>query len=725
MKLKKWRPMKTQKVKLGGKLNKPNFGKLKSLFVKKGKQGSSATQSGSKLNFKNWRIRNKVLIGFIVIIVALMYTTFTSYNFIRNITETYLPVIEAHSRIGNSVLSLNAIQRDFILIDRTNEDFFRAASTATEGQSVNTPRTEAFVAEYAVLMDTIDSLKSQKIINEDAYVLAQLETLEQKVSEYGNTFGEMYYNIQKRGYDRYGLVGEIDSLKRQLKSKLALMPRDSNLDAALANLDLAHLNYLYTQEARYQKMIGDQLGYPNTQVALGDFSEAFKTEYREISDGYVQTFLALVELDDVIGRNESEGLFQALTDLGREVDEITVTIGETIKDKMTKEISGLVGQLLLIVAVIVVLAMGFAVLLSNLISKPITNVNVMLKDISEGEGDLTKQLHIDTKEEVGTLATLFNQFVTKIKLVVAKVKESAQTLSSYTEEIHDAIEQANESIEQVNYEVQTMVDGLQNSASVVEQTTASIQELSSSAQMISKESTAVSEDSVQMLNASKQGAEKLGQVVQSIEQVKISSESMASVIDALKLSSDEIVGIVNMINAIADQTSLLALNASIEAARAGEHGRGFSVVAEEVRKLAEQSKQSAFKINDIISTISTDIKGAGETMTKEQILVQKSVSQAHETNANFGQILTLIEAITGKITRISEGAHQQSMISEEMAKAIDELSHVMQGNVVSSERIGSNIENQVATFEEIAASITELKNMALVLETETNRFKVE
>jgi methyl-accepting chemotaxis protein len=96
----------------------------------------------------------------------------------------------------------------------------------------------------------------------------------------------------------------------------------------------------------------------------------------------------------------------------------------------------------------------------------------------------------------------------------------------------------------------------------------------------------------------------------------------------------------------------------------------------------------------------------------------------HETNQSFNQILKLIEAIDQKLSNISRGAGQQSQISEEMARAVDELSNIMQDNVSSSERIGASIENQVATFEEIAASISELKNMATILETETNRFKV-
>lgn len=713
------------KLKKGKRERKPKKNREKKRFhLKKTTFKRNTDSSGMKFEFKNWKIRNKIFIGFIVIILSLIFITATAYNFIGRIVKDYIPIIEAQTVIASSVQEMNVTQRDFVIIDRSNEEFFKAAQTLQEGQLSPTERSLEFGEHYNNVLKTIDELRKTSLIKNDEDLIDQLYKLEGKLSVYRQTFNEMHLNIQKRGFGEYGLIGEIETLRKLLKNKLVSLPQDENLVKALANLDIAHINYLYTQEARYQKQIADRLGYPNTQVALGDYTQKFKDEYREIATGYTDRFLELVEIDNVIGRNESEGLFAKIGTLSAEATDMADIFNDSIKQRLEDQIAGTMMMLLLTVAIITLVAIGFAVILSNIISKPLTNVNKMLSGISDGEGDLTKELKINTREEIGTLAKLFNQFVMKIRNVVIQVKASAASLTNYTDEIHEAIEQANESIEQVNFEVRNMVDGLQNSASVVEQTTAGIQELSSSAQMISKEADAVASDSKQVLSASKNGVEKLSKVVNSIEQVKNSTESMAGVIGALKLSSEEIVGIVNMINAIAEQTSLLALNASIEAARAGEHGRGFSVVAEEVRKLAEQSKGSAFKINDIIDQISKDIKGASETMIKEQTLVDISVSEANDTSVSFNQILSLIEAIAVKMTNISHGAQQQSMISEEMAKAIDELSHVMQGNVASSERIGESVESQVATFEEIAASITELKNMAGLLETETNRFKV-
>ena len=692
--------------------------------IKKDSHRIKKKSRGLDLGFKHWKIRNKVFFGFIVIILALVYVTFSSYQFIGVIANTFIPVIETQSQLSATVQSMNATQRDFFLIDRTNEAFFKEASKLPEGELAQTERTLAFSDFYESAIANLETLKSADFIKSNQGLMSQLSALEAELNNYKTQFHSMHASVQKRGYDAFGVVGKIDTIKRQLKTKLAAMPQDSNLDKAIANLDIAHVNYLYTQAPKYLDQIKDQLGYPNTQVMLGDFTDSYKADYKAISDGYVAAFAELVALDDEIGRSATEGYFGAISASSQQVEALSTEFNQAVKDDLNDEIGKLIGSLLLIVGAIIIAMLGFAFILATLISKPINNVNLMLKDISEGEGDLTKRLEIQTREEMGTMAGLFNQFASKIRDVVAQVKTSAGSLTNYTDEIHDAIEQANDSIEQINVEVQSMIDGLQNNASVVEQTTASIQELSSSAQMISKEADLVVGDSNEVLRASKQGVDKLNRVVESVEQVKLSSESMYQVIETLKQSSDEIVGIVNLINAIADQTSLLALNASIEAARAGEHGRGFSVVAEEVRKLAEQSKTSAFQINGIIEQISNDIHGAGQTMSKERLLVERSVKEAHETHGNFNQILTLIEGINLKITNISQGAGQQSQISEEMAKAIDELSDIMQGNVASSERIGSNIENQVATFEEIAASISELKNMATILESETNRFKV-
>jgi len=235
--------------------------------VSKGRTVKLSNKKGVKkekkpFGFKHFKIRNKVLIGFMLIIVAMIYVTFSSYNFVNLIVNTYIPVIEAQNQLGTRVQAMNSTQRDFLLVDRTNEDFYKAASELGEGEFSQTDRTLAFQTQYEMAHANIDTLMEAGLIKNDPALIEQISQLKQEMTLYKQNFDGMHLGIQKRGYDRYGIVGKIDTVKKQLKTKLAAMPQDSNLDKAIANLDMAHVNYLYTQAPRFLDQIKDQLGYP-------------------------------------------------------------------------------------------------------------------------------------------------------------------------------------------------------------------------------------------------------------------------------------------------------------------------------------------------------------------------------------------------------------------------------------------------------------------------------
>ncbi|MCK8059617.1 MULTISPECIES: methyl-accepting chemotaxis protein [unclassified Fusibacter] len=680
---------------------------------------------GSSLSFKNWKIGTKIIVAFILVLIAVIYIVLRGYTLISSIKDDDIPLIQSQMQLNQIVKDMNSTQKDFLLVDSKNPQFFKDDTNNDDFTLNSTPRTIQFYALLEQANKKFEIMLGTDLVKRNLSIKDKIKDVQRNLDDYNYYFDQMHFNTQLKGFGDAGLIGDTTKLKNDLKSKLIVFSSDQAVQKMLSEVDSAYVNYLYTMDIQYFNQIKGVFTTLNQKVIQSDKPDSFKDGYSEMNSEFITSFEALIALNDKIGKTDSEGIYG---DMNAALNRVLVSseeLNQLFEEKIMGQISSMVTSVAIIVGIMLVIVIIFAIIISRIISQPVKNLNVMLKDISEGEGDLTKMLEVKTKEELGLLATLFNNFVTKIRDVVIKVKSSVTTLTTYTEEIYGAIEQANDSIENMNIEVQAMVDGLQNNASVVQETTASIQELSSSAAMIAKEAHAVANDSTEVLEASKQGAQKLNHVVKSIEQVKESSESMANVISTLKLSSQEIVGIVSIINAIAEQTSLLALNASIEAARAGEHGRGFSVVAEEVRKLAEQSKGSAFEINGIIKQISKDIDGANETMITEQTYVTESVKQVYETNMSFTQILELIQAIDDKLNTISDGATQQSEISDDMAKAIDELSDIMQTNATSAERIGESVEMQVATFEEIGASISELKTMAQILETETNRFKVD
>lgn len=370
------------------------------------------------------------------------------------------------------------------------------------------------------------------------------------------------------------------------------------------------------------------------------------------------------------------------------------------------------------------LSITIGIFIVRIISKPIIETTLLLKDISEGNGDLTKRLKVQSKDEIGQLSEYFNLFVDKIQHLVSQVKDNANLLVQSTGEIDLIMEQSNKCMEEIGQGISNVADSSQNNASVVEETTSSIEEVANSTEVISQETENIFKGNKQILDFTNLGAKNILEVVQANDSVKKATKEVYNSIGELKKSSDRVGEIVTIITNISEQTNLLALNAAIEAARAGEQGKGFAVVAEEVRKLAEESKESAEEISSVMYEIQSKADNANLAITEGQQLVEVSVEKVNDTNEQFKEIMQAIERITEKIEMVAASSKHQMEITEEMTKAMDSISTTTQDNASSVQQINEIIEEQVSSIEEVGASIEELKNVAFDLKDKTDIFKV-
>lgn len=394
-------------------------------------------------------------------------------------------------------------------------------------------------------------------------------------------------------------------------------------------------------------------------------------------------------------------------------------------NKILEDVNRVVMYSIIIGILSLILILIMLLIITNNTIGPINKTKDMLKDIAEGEGDLNKRLELNTNDEIGEFSKYFNLFVEKISELVTQVKNNADLLAESSSQISMAINQANKGMDEMASGISNVSDSVQNNASVIEETSTSIEEMANNAEVIFIESEEAFRGSKNILDSANIGAQNINEVVEANNSVQKSTEEVYKSIKELKVSSEHIGEIVSIINGIAEQTNLLALNAAIEAARAGEQGKGFAIVADEVRKLADESKEATSKITTLISEIKVKADNADLAITKGQNLVNISAEKSRDTNEKFNNILDFIEKVTKKIGVMSSSAKQQSQITEEMAKAMDEIAVTTQENVGLVQQINSVIEEEVSSFEEIEASLEEQNNMTSALKENTDKFKVE
>ncbi|GAA4719560.1 methyl-accepting chemotaxis protein [Brevibacillus fulvus] len=356
------------------------------------------------------------------------------------------------------------------------------------------------------------------------------------------------------------------------------------------------------------------------------------------------------------------------------------------------------------------------------IVRPLKTMTEASQKISEG--NLTEQIDLKRKDELGTLAASFNEMAASLRTVLVKVGENAMQLSASAEELLASAEQSSKSSELVAHSVQEVAAGTDNQLTHVEQTNQSMQAMAEQIQEIASNADQVSVSATEATSKSAEGNKSIQQAVSQMNSISNRVGQLGNDVKSLGDRSAQIGNIIDVITDISAQTNLLALNAAIEAARAGEHGRGFAVVADEVRKLAEQSAQSAQQIAQLILGIQEDTNATIETMHSVTQEVNDGRSAVNLAGTLFEQIEQAIERAATQIRQVSAAAQQIASRTQEVAEAMDNVSAISEQSASGIQNVSAVTEEQLASMQEITASASSLSKMAEELQAMLTRFRL-
>lgn len=377
--------------------------------------------------------------------------------------------------------------------------------------------------------------------------------------------------------------------------------------------------------------------------------------------------------------------------------------------------------LFIIVACLIIGSLTILVVLQSII-KPLKQLKNQALSVSEG--DLTTAITVNSKDEIGELGYAFSQMQNNLRTLIQNVEMSAEQVAASSEELTASSQQTSAATEQVSVAIQEVASSAEKQTAVIDQNAASLDEIVQGVSTIAQRTEIVSKLSNHTTSEAVEGGKAVRETVEQMESISQSVELSNTTIRTLFQRSKEVGTILEVISGIAAQTNLLALNAAIEAARAGEHGKGFSVVAAEVRKLAEQSQVSASQISELIQAIQQDTQESVHTMEQVTNKVEEGRTISQTAIQKFEQILSSMNETTPQVEEVAATAQQISAAVEEVARTAGEMAILAKGNAATSEEVAASTEEQLASMEEIAISAQSLSQMAEQLTALISKFNL-
>ncbi len=386
---------------------------------------------------------------------------------------------------------------------------------------------------------------------------------------------------------------------------------------------------------------------------------------------------------DVIVRFKTNPTTNWMIALRQETDEFLADV------RFMGMVLGLIGVVLIAVAAVLVWLSTRNVVVT------LKKTVLMLKDIAQGEGDLTQRLEVKSNDEIGDMAKWFNTFVDKLHSVIGQVKTSTEQVTTAAQEISATSEE--------------LASGAEEQQSQTSEVAASMEEMAATILQSSSNTNNASDSAKKAADVASNGGGIVQETITGMGRISDAVRSSAQRIEELGQQSEEIGKIIAVIDDIADQTNLLALNANIEAARAGDQGRGFAVVADEVRVLAERTTKATAEIAEMINGIQGSTNTAVTAMDDGIKEVETGVDMAGKAGSALEEIIAVVNDVDSVITQVAAAAEEQSAGAEEISANVEGISTVTKQSAGSAQQMASAAQQLSKEAESLDGLVSQFK----------------
>ncbi|WP_166244133.1 methyl-accepting chemotaxis protein [Paenibacillus turpanensis] len=374
------------------------------------------------------------------------------------------------------------------------------------------------------------------------------------------------------------------------------------------------------------------------------------------------------------------------------------------------------------IAVAIVLCGALGYWIARTITRPLAELERVAA--AAADKDLTVRSTYRSKDELGALAASFNRMLEDTSAVIKQIHSASEQVAASSEQLTASAEQTGQASENIALASQEVAAGAADQSNKVQEGLSIASSIAGDASVASNNAQVATAAALQTAELAQSGREKIGNASQKMDFIYETVEGMAEVIQKLGKQSEQIGGIVGMMTEIANQTNLLALNASIEAARAGEHGLGFAVVAQEVRKLADQSIQAAQQVNELVQGIQQQTKAAVTSTQQTADEVSGGLRIVHEAGESFQQIGGSITELAEQMQQVTDNVVRMASGTETVASLIRDIHKIAEEASSGTHNVSAATQEQLATMEEMSASSEYLAQMAQEMQQLIGQFKV-